>query len=88
MKPITREEQYYAAMTNDTPDKLPKPITREEKYLKAIAESGGGGGTTNYNVLTNKPSINGIILEGNKTSKQLGLTSLVGVYNNEQLTLS
>lgn len=32
---------------------------------------GGGGGTTNYNELENKPSINGVVLSGNKTSEDL-----------------
>ena len=37
-------------------------------------KSGGGSGTSNYNDLENKPKINGVILEGNKTSSELGLT--------------
>ena len=36
---------------------------------------GGSGGTTNYNDLTNKPSINGVTLEGNKTSADLNIQS-------------
>lgn len=40
-----------------------------------IGGGGGGGstGTTNYNNLTNKPSINGVTLSGNKTSTELGV---------------
>ena len=39
-----------------------------------IALSGGGsGGTSNYNELSNKPSINDITLTGNNTSSDLGL---------------
>lgn len=34
---------------------------------------GGGGGTTNYNDLENKPSINGTTLSGNKTSANLSI---------------
>jgi hypothetical protein len=34
---------------------------------------GGGGGTSNYNQLTNKPSINGVTLTGNKTTSDLGI---------------
>ena len=34
---------------------------------------GGSGGTTNYNDLTNKPRINGVTLEGNKTGEEIGL---------------
>lgn len=33
----------------------------------------GTGGTSNYNDLENKPQINGVPLEGNKTSKDLGI---------------
>ena len=35
--------------------------------------SGGGSSTTNYNSLTNKPSINGVVLYGDKASKDLKL---------------
>ena len=34
-----------------------------------------GGGTTDYNALENKPSINSITLSGNKTGADLGLVS-------------
>lgn len=34
---------------------------------------GGGGGTTNYNQLTNKPSINGVELVGDKTTEDFGI---------------
>lgn len=37
-------------------------------------KSGGGSGTSNYNDLENKPKINNVTLEGNKTSSELGLT--------------
>ena len=37
--------------------------------------SGGGGGTGDYNDLTNKPSINGNVLSGNQTAAQLGLAT-------------
>ena len=39
----------------------------------------GGGGTSDYTDLENKPSINGVELSGNKTSKQLDLASPVKV---------
>lgn len=38
-----------------------------------VEYSGGGGGTTDYNGLGNRPQINGVTLEGNKTSSELGL---------------
>lgn len=34
---------------------------------------GGGGGTSDYNDLSNKPSINNVTLSGNKTAADLGL---------------
>lgn len=46
---------------------------------------GGGGGTSNYNDLSNKPQINGHILNGNKTSSDLGLAdeeSVLGIESN------
>lgn len=48
-----------------------------KKYIningKESSSSGGTGGTTNYNELTNKPQINDVELIGNKTSDELGL---------------
>ena len=38
-----------------------------------ISSSGGGGGSTNYNDLSNKPSINNVTLQGNKTLNDLGI---------------
>lgn len=45
------------------------------KLLKELGTSGTGGGTTDYNYLDNKPSINGVELIGNKTTKDLGIVS-------------
>lgn len=38
-----------------------------------VSVGGGGGGTSNYNDLSNKPSINGTTLSGNKTSANLSI---------------
>lgn len=61
---------------------VPAPqATDVDKYLKSdgtwATVSGGGGGTTNYNGLTNKPSVNGVELIGNKTLEQLGVRNFV-----------
>ena len=45
-------------------------------YVKKHSGSGGGGGTSNYNDLSNKPSINGVTLSGNKTSEDLNIKSV------------
>ena len=47
-----------------------------------LAEGGGGGGTSDYTDLRNKPSINGVTLTGNKTTSDLGIDkTAVGLGN-------
>lgn len=45
-------------------------------YVRKHSGGGGGGGTSNYNDLSNKPSINGVTLSGNKTSEDLNITNV------------
>lgn len=52
-------------------------------------KAGGSGGTTNYNELSNKPSINNVELSGNKTSDDLGISSTkIEFINTENTSLS
>jgi len=44
---------------------------------KASEFAGSGGGTSNYNVLSNKPKINNVELSGNKSILDLGLASSI-----------
>lgn len=78
--PITRTEQYCAYLAGES-SYLPEPITREEKYLYYLCVNGGGGsssgGTTNYNDLTNKPTINGVEVSGSKTSADCKISAEV-----------
>ena len=47
----------------------------ENKPIKMqTAEYIRGGGTSDYNALTNKPSINGVTLDGDKSTDQLGIS--------------
>lgn len=83
-EPITREEQYLSAIAQVTAaTQIPsKPLTRIEAYLDKIVENGGGGGgTSDYTDLTNKPQINGQTLVGNKVSSELGLQSSINQDN-------
>ena len=48
--------------------------------LKEVIESGGGGGTSDYTQLSNKPQINGHELNGNKTGADLDLIDDHGNY--------
>lgn len=41
--------------------------------LDVGGSSGGGSGVSDYSLLSNKPSINKVILDGNKTAEELGL---------------
>lgn len=49
-----------------------------EADLEIVMQGGGGsGGTANYNDLYNKPKINGVELEGDIDSKDLGITPII-----------
>lgn len=60
---ITPEEQLTGAL--DTSAQL----------VGSLNIGSGGGGTDNYNDLSNKPQINNVTLSGNKTTADLGLFS-------------
>lgn len=54
----------------------PQATTYTKDEVDAAIEEAiehGGGGTTDYTDLTNKPSINGVVLAGNKTTSDLGI---------------
>ena len=82
-EPINRKEQYLAKIAGQAVEIPAEPITREEAYLDQIAKngSGGGGGTTNYNLLSNKPQIAGTELKGNKSLADLGIASASALAN-------
>ena len=48
-------------------------LDQEGNTLTINSTGGGGGGTSNYNALTNKPKINNVELNGNKTLNDLGI---------------
>lgn len=77
--PATNNEEAYLAMLAGVED-LPMPSTinnNVEYYLRYLVENGGGGGTTNYNQLSNLPKINGTTLTGNKTLNELGIQAKI-----------
>lgn len=78
--PVTRKEQYLSVMAENSTQYPEEPITREEMYLDYLCKNGTGGGTggtTNYNDLTNKPTINGVEVSGNKTSADYKISAEV-----------
>lgn len=63
---------------NNKQDTLPSQTGQSGKYLTTNGTTMswatvGSGGSSDYNDLTNKPSINSITLSGNKTGSDLGL---------------
>lgn len=62
------EEILQSKIDGTTYDKPPQ--SRVEALL---IELNTGGGTGDYNELTNKPSINGNVLIGDQTGEELGL---------------
>ena len=72
--PQSRTEEILIATIDGTEyNKLPQSRLEELLLeLKEVIEEGGGG-TTNYNNLSNKPQINGITLSGEMTAADLSL---------------
>ena len=73
--PQSRNEAILAATVDGTEYTDP-PQSRVEDLLlqvKEKIEQGGGGGTSDYDDLTDKPQINGTTLSGDKSSTDLGL---------------
>ncbi len=66
---IASKSQAENGVDNET---IMTPL-RVKQSIKANS-SGGGGGTSDYNDLDNKPRINGVELSGNKSGSDLGLT--------------
>ena len=61
--------------TEEIVEEHPDVIAQIFDRLDALESGGGGGtgGTTNYENLSNKPQLNGVTLEGNKTLDQVGV---------------
>lgn len=53
-------------------------IDRNKAIQLGIQKGSGGGGTNNYDMLLNRPSINGVVLTGNKTSSEIKVQDPIG----------
>ncbi len=53
----------------------------QRKWVNGTAS--GGGGTSDYTDLTNKPKINGVTLAGNKSLSDLGIVDATALSNEE-----
>lgn len=72
--PTSRVEEILQSKIDGTTYDKP-PLSRVEALLIELDTGGGGGGTTDYNALSNKPSLNGTTLEGPLTSKDVDVES-------------
>lgn len=68
--PQSRVEDILKSKIDGTSYDKP-PLSRVEALLIDLNAGGGGGGTTDYNQLSNKPTLNGVTLEGNMVSKDV-----------------
>ena len=66
-------------------DLLLADVDRDNVINVREALSGGGGGTSDYTQLTNKPQINGNTLTGNMSTSDIGIT--IPTVNNATLTI-
>lgn len=76
---IATKKYYSYDSTNEVDETLGKWRERQ---------SGGSGGTSDYEDLENKPSINGVELSGNKTASDLDLDKAVELTEAEYSELS
>lgn len=69
--------------------KISKIQLEKDGVIEEFELAGSGGGTSDYDDLTNKPSINGVELTGDKTSNDLDIFSKVDyTYEDDTNTLN
>lgn len=73
--PVVSSSDAYR-LAKAIPNKVLMPDGSYAKLTEIIG--GGSGGATSYSSLSNKPSINGVVLDGNKTPEDLGLVQKSG----------
>lgn len=58
-------------------------VAGDEPIAMQTVEYIRGGGSSDYDALTNKPSVNGVTLEGDKTTVELGLPTKTSDLEND-----
>lgn len=77
----TEDNSIIAELSNDS--ELLIEIDTTNEIVAEIDGGIGGGGTTNYELLSNKPQINNVELVGNTTLEELGVQTLEAGENVE-----
>ena len=70
--PVATQETLGGVMPVAKAESMTQPVGVSENG-QLFTEPGGTGGVSDYTELTNKPSINGVTLDGNKTAADLGI---------------
>ena len=73
--PQSRVEEILQSKIDGTSYDKPPQSRVEALLIELNTGGGGGGGTTDYNQLSNKPTINGRIVSGDLTSEELDVES-------------
>ena len=92
-EPITREEMFLNAISGSSDIESLEDVIitdpQNAEVLKYDADqaswvngtASGGGGTSDYTDLTNKPKINNVTLAGNKSLSDLGIVEVTELTN-------
>lgn len=76
---VDSTKQVPAVGANDDGKVLTASYSDDTGSYAWATPSGGGGGTTDYSDLTNKPQINSVTLSGNKSLSDLGLAAAADI---------
>lgn len=71
---LNTDDALYDLDLNESGAVLETDDTEEEFNVSDYIRGGGGGGTSDYEDLDNKPSINGVELIGDQTTEDLGIS--------------
>ena len=79
-------ELIGVSVANTTQKLIGVSVANTTQNLSVTLGDSSGTGTSNYNLLSNKPQINAVTLQGNKGGHDLSLANLSDISVDEALT--